>query len=76
MPTILRVGAFRFYFYRGESHEPPHIHVDKGSSTAKFWLEPIRTAKSSGFKNHELTKIEKMILKNHAILLSAWYEQS
>jgi len=76
MPTILRIGAYRFYFYRGESHEPPHIHVDEGGNTAKFWLQPIRRARASGFKDHELRKIEKIILEHHDKLLAAWHEQS
>ncbi len=27
MPTVLRVGRFRFYFFSNERQEPPHIHV-------------------------------------------------
>ncbi|MCC5626436.1 DUF4160 domain-containing protein [Nostoc sp. CHAB 5715] len=29
MPTILRIGAYRFYFYTHEPNEPPHIHIDR-----------------------------------------------
>ena len=76
MPTVLRGGSFRFYFYRGESHEPPHIHIDQESKTAKFWLQPIRRARASGFKEYQLRKIEKLILKHHDMLLTTWYEQS
>ena len=27
MPTVLRPGHYRFYFYSHESSEPPHIHA-------------------------------------------------
>ena len=54
MPTVLREGAYRFYFY---SHEPPHIHIDRDNLTAKFWLEPIILAKNIGFRDRELKKI-------------------
>src|SRR5262245_45288204 len=27
MPSVLRVGRFRFYFFSNEQQEPPHIHV-------------------------------------------------
>ena len=27
MPTVLRIGRFRFHFYSDERGEPPHIHV-------------------------------------------------
>jgi hypothetical protein len=32
----LRVRDYRFYFYSHESSEPPHVHVDRSGSTAKF----------------------------------------
>jgi hypothetical protein len=41
MPTVFRVGGYRFYFYSHETTELPHIHVDRGGSSAKFWLEPV-----------------------------------
>jgi hypothetical protein len=42
MPTILRVGPYRFYFYSHDLvSEPPHVHVDRDDLSAKFWLEPV-----------------------------------
>lgn len=38
MPTILRIGAFRFFFYSNENAEPCHIHVQSERKLAKFWL--------------------------------------
>ena len=38
MPTVLRWNGYRFYFFSNEGFEPPHIHVDKGEFSAKFWL--------------------------------------
>jgi hypothetical protein len=29
LPTVLRVGAYRFHFYSREGNEPPHIHVTR-----------------------------------------------
>jgi hypothetical protein len=40
MPTVLRVDAFRFFFYSDERNEPPHIHVTSGGKSAKLWLRP------------------------------------
>ena len=40
MPTVLRSGPYRFYFYSHEPNEPPHIHVDRDDLSAKFWLSP------------------------------------
>lgn len=27
MPTVLRIGQFRFHFYSDEGNEPAHIHI-------------------------------------------------
>ncbi len=35
MPTILRTGPYRLYFYSHEPNEPPHIHVDRDDQSAK-----------------------------------------
>jgi len=49
MPTVLRWEGFRFYFYSHEPNEPPHIHVDGGGASAKFWLRPLALARNHGF---------------------------
>ena len=41
MPTVLRIGQFRFHFYSDEYNEPPHIHVANSDGECKFWLEPV-----------------------------------
>ena len=74
MPTILRVGPFRFYFYSHEPNEPPHIHVDRGEATIKLWLEPIEVAKSRGFRAHEIGGIVASVEEHRARLLEAWHE--
>ena len=51
MPTILRSGALRFFFYSLENAEPPHVHVESGDATAKYWLEPVELARSRGFQS-------------------------
>jgi hypothetical protein len=49
MPTVLRWRGYRFYFFSNEGHELPHIHVDRGGNSVKFWLEPVRLARNFGF---------------------------
>jgi hypothetical protein len=41
MPTVLRSGPFRLFFYAGDRHEPSHVHVERDARKAKFWLEPV-----------------------------------
>lgn len=72
MPTVLRSGPYRFYFYSHEPNEPPHVHVDRDDDSAKFWLEPISLARNLGFRGHELRELEKIIHDNQHKLLEAW----
>lgn len=36
MPTVLRSGPYRVYFYSHEPNEPPHVHVERDDLDAKF----------------------------------------
>ena len=72
MPTVLRVGRYRFFFYSNEGQEPAHIHVRAGGDEAKFWLEPVALASNHGFNARELTEIERLIRDHLAPLLEAW----
>lgn len=74
MPTVLRVGRFRFLFFSNEGIEPPHIHVKAGSDEAKFWLEPIALAANYGFKAHELNEVERLVHEHWDDLMEAWHE--
>ncbi len=61
MPTVLRLEAYRFYFFSHEPNEPPHIHVDRDNQSAKFWLEPVSLAKNIGFRAKELREIQSIV---------------
>jgi len=74
MPTVLRVGRYRFHFFSNEGLEPPHIHVKTGSDQAKFWLDPIGLAANYGFRAHELNEIERIIEQYQTELIGAWNE--
>jgi hypothetical protein len=74
MPTVLRINAYRFYFYSHEPNEPAHVHIDRDDSTAKFWLEPVALAKNIGFSAKELRKLQSLVEENKVILVEAWYE--
>ncbi len=72
MPTILKVGPYRFFFYAGDKDEPQHIHVERDDKIAKFWLDPVRLQVSSGFNRNEIGKIEKTINEHRSELMEAW----
>lgn len=73
MPTILRVGPYRLYFYSHEPNEPPHVHIDRDKLSTKFWLEPVSLASNLGFSAKELRKLQSLIQENQQTLLEAWY---
>ena len=68
MPTVLRIGAFRFHFYSDEGNEPPHIHVATADAECKFWLEAIVLARNKGVDPKTVRKIEKLVFENFDLL--------
>ena len=72
MPTILRTGPYRFYFYSHEPNEPPHIHVDRDVLSAKFWINPVSLARNLGFNARELRRLQSLVVEHQAELLEAW----
>lgn len=73
MPTLLRIGPFRFYFYSHEPNEPPHVHVDRGEATIKIWLDSLDVAKSRGFRAHEIGGIVAMVAEHRDAFMEAWH---
>jgi hypothetical protein len=74
MPTVLRIGPYRFFFYAGDRDEPPHVHVERDKNMAKFWLAPVRLERNDDFPRHELNKIEDLIEENQELLMESWDE--
>jgi hypothetical protein len=74
MPTVLRVGPFRFFFYSGDGGEPPHVHVERDDCEAKFWLDPVRLERSHGLSRKEINRIRELIEENREQLLESWNE--
>jgi hypothetical protein len=72
MPTVLRIGPYRFFFYSQEGNEPPHIHIEDGDRTAKYWLTPLELARSRGFRPQELTRLRALVIEHRATFEEAW----
>ena len=72
MPTVLRSGPYRFFFYSGDGDEPPHIHVERDQSIAKFWLDPLRLERSGGFNRGEISRIMQLVNDHIQLLRQAW----
>jgi len=74
MPTVLRLGPYRFFFYAGDREEPPHIHVERDEGKAKLWLDPVRLQRSSGFGAIELNRLQRLVEQNREQLMRKWNE--
>jgi uncharacterized protein DUF4160 len=71
MPTVLKNGPYRLFFYRDE---PSHVHIERDKNIAKFWLDPVRLQNSGGFGRTELNRIQKLVDENREDLLRSWNE--
>ncbi len=74
MPTIARIGPYRIYFYSHDRAEPPHVHVDRDESTAKFWLNPVSLAYNIGFRARELRDVRRMVTDHATEWLEIWHD--
>ncbi len=72
MPTVLRVGPYRFFFFASDRDEPPHTHVEREDKVAKFWLDPVRLQSSGGFSRKEIIRIQKVVGEYQIQLREAW----
>ncbi len=74
MPTVLRIGSFRFHFYSDERNEPPHIHIATSDGECKFWLDPIKLARNQNIKAHDVREIERLVFQHQKLLKKAYDE--
>jgi hypothetical protein len=74
MPTVLRVGPYRFFFYPSDREEPQHVHVERDNRVAKFWINPVRLQSSGGFARSEIAAIHGIIVSHREQLAEAWNE--
>jgi hypothetical protein len=72
MPTVLRWGPYRAFFYSNEGDEPAHVHVRAGNKEVKLWLHDLGVAANIGFPAHELGDIIRHVHANRDRLTMAW----
>jgi hypothetical protein len=71
MPTVTRIGPYRFFFFSNEGSEPRHIHVQRDRDLAKFWIDTVALAFSVGFRAHELRELERLVVENRQQFVEA-----
>jgi uncharacterized protein DUF4160 len=72
VPTVLRWGSYRAFFYSNEGDEPAHVHIRAGNKEVKVWLHNLSMAVNMGFAAHELGDIIRHLRANREQLLAAW----
>jgi hypothetical protein len=72
MPTVLRDGPYRLFFYATDREEPAHAHVERERKVAKFWLDPVRLANSGGFNRAEIADVHRLVARHQRELQEAW----
>jgi Domain of unknown function (DUF4160) len=73
VPRVASIGPYRFHFFANERGEPPHVHVERDDSEAKFWLDPVELAANEGFRAHELGRIRAIVIENRERFLEVWH---
>lgn len=73
MPTIAYVKGYRLYFVSFDGSEPIHVHVRKGSRSAKVWIEGVSFAWSQ-FREHEDSEILRIVRQNEKLIREKWHE--
>lgn len=69
---MLRVGAFRFFFF---SREEPRVHVcvQGPDGEAKFWLDPeVSLAENVGLTASALRRIDRLVRQHEGDIREAW----
>jgi hypothetical protein len=74
VPTVLRVGPYRFFFVSLDRDEPPHIHARREDMVAKFCLDPVALQRTGGFSRAELNTIARLVQEHRETLLERWHE--
>ena len=72
MPTIFKIGRFRFFFYSSDRIEPMHVHVEADENIAKVWIDPIRLENSGGFNRADINRILSIVKEHKTVMMEAW----
>lgn len=61
MPTIHRLGPYRFFFYSDENREP-------------FWLSPVSLRDAGGYTPREIERVRRIVIGGRDMMLRRWHE--
>ena len=71
-PRVMFINGYDFFFYSMEEVRK-HIHIEKGESIAKVWLEPtVELVYNYGFTSKEIKFIIQTIIENERFICKKW----
>lgn len=72
MPTV-QIEGYKFRFYSSDVNEPPHMHVLRGGSVAKVWLQPVQMEYNRGYSQRDMRQILQIAQERQQQLLELWH---
>jgi hypothetical protein len=74
MPTVLRWGPYRAFFYSNESGEPPHVHVGRVTPKPSSGFKTCRSRSMRDFPAREIGAIIRHLRSHRDALEGKWHE--
>ncbi len=74
MPTVFIQNGYRVSFYSYDLAERIHVHVFKGGSECKVWLDDLALAFNHGFRPSQVAEIRRILTKRRAEIVERWLE--
>lgn len=68
------IEGYRVGFYSSDEVEPPHVHVLRGGSEAKVWLNPVSLERNHGYNEREIKRVVDLAQRHQTELLEMWHE--
>lgn len=74
MPTVLRVGGFRFSFFAAD-HEPAHVHVRNADGVAVIVIATATVRETGGgIRDRDVIRARALVAEHRELLQKAWDE--
>jgi Domain of unknown function (DUF4160) len=67
MPTVLRIGPYRFFFVSLDRDEPPHIYA-KRAYGGEILARSVALQQAGGFDRRDLNTIGRLVQEQGEIL--------
>jgi hypothetical protein len=74
MPTVVRHGPYRLYFYSADGFEPMHVHIIRDKAVAKIWIRPMRVESNRGYGAKELRSVLRIVKNYRKLIEREWNE--